>query len=85
MGRPELEDASYSFPERFLLIVCQYQVFLYMALVFESMLLFLAVLSLLFADLNQAAATMLFIDFVLLGLVLALTVAGLVLCNRQKP
>lgn len=83
MDRPDLEEASYSFSERFLLVVCQYQVFLYVALVLESMLLFLAVLSLLFADLDRAAATVLFIDFVLLGVVIALTVAGLVACNRR--
>lgn len=83
MDRPDLEEASYSFSERFLLVVCQYQVFLYVALVLESMLLFLAVLSLLFADLGRAAATVLFIDFVLLGVVIALTVAGLVACNRR--
>jgi hypothetical protein len=83
MSGPEIEEASYSFSERFLLVVCQYQVYLYMALVLESMLLFLAILALFFADLNQASAIVLFMDFVLLGVVMALTVAGLVVCNRQ--
>lgn len=83
MTSPGLEDASYSFSERFLMLVCQYQVFLYMALVLESILLLLAMLSFLAADLDQASATVLFIDFVLLGVVMALTVAGLVACNRR--
>jgi hypothetical protein len=83
MSGPEIEEASYSFSERFLLVVCQYQVYLYMALVLESMLLFLAILALFFADLNQASAIVLFMDFVLLGVVMALTVAGLVVCNRR--
>lgn len=79
----DLEEASYSFSERFLLLVCQYQIFLYVALVLESMLLSLAVLSWLFADLSEASATVLFIDFVLLGVCMALTVGGLVVCTRR--
>lgn len=83
MSRPDLEEASYSFPERFLLLVCQYQIFLYMALVLESMLLSLAVLSWLFADLSAGSATVLLIDFALLGVCLTLTLAGLVACTRR--
>lgn len=83
MSGPDLEDASYSSSERFLLVVCQYQIFLYMALVLESMLLLLALLSLLFADLDQASATILVIDFVLLGGVMAPTAAGIIVCNRR--
>lgn len=82
MSRADLEEATYSFPERFLLLVCQYQIFLYMALVVESMLLSLALLSWLVADLSPASATVLLIDFVLLGFALALTIGGLVACNR---
>lgn len=83
MSRPDLEEASYSFPERFLLLVCQYQIFLYMALVLEAMLLSLAVLSWLFADLDAGSATVLLVDFVLLGVCLTLTIAGLAACARR--
>lgn len=84
MSGPELEEASYSYTERFLLIVCQYQIFLYMILVVASMLLFLAILSFVFADLDEAGRIVLYIDFLLIGVVMGLSIAGLVVCNRLQ-
>jgi|GEM_PF-3720619 len=79
----ELEEASYSFPERILLNLCQFTYILYIAFVLEMMLLVLAVLSLLFGAHNRASQTILLLDFVLLGLATVPTVLLIVACNRR--
>jgi hypothetical protein len=79
----ELEDASYSFRERLLTTMCGYQFLLYMAFVLEMMLITLAVLSALFADLKPETQIILLVDFVLLGVATVPTVGLIVFCNRR--
>ena len=79
----ELDEASYSFFERLLLLICRFEFILYLVLVVESMLLLLAILSFIFADLDASTEVVLLLDFVLLAIAIVPTAVGLVLCNRR--
>lgn len=78
----DVEEASYSYRERFLLKICQYQFVLYMALVLEMMVLSLAVMSLLFGRLDEATQLILLFDFIILGVLIVPTVGGIYVCSR---
>lgn len=71
-----------TFRRRLLKSVCQHDYLMYLAFTFEVMLLVLAVLSFLYADLDEATRTILLIDFVLLGGLLVVTVALIYGCHR---
>lgn len=75
---------SRSFRDRLLSNVCRYDFVLYMAFVFQVVLLLFAVLSYLFADLDAETQAILLIDFVLLGVAFALTVALIFVCRRRQ-
>jgi len=81
----ELEEASYPLRLRFVMVVCQYSFLLYIALVLEMMLLTFAVFAAVFAEQGPAGATILLIDFVLLGVATVPTVGFLIVCNRRDP
>jgi len=79
----ELEETENSFLDRLVLLVCEFNFLLYMALILELMLLLLATLSALFAELSEQTQIVLLLDFLLLGVTIALTVGGIVLCQRR--
>jgi len=77
-------DASYSFPRRVLIRICEYDFFLYLAFVLEVILLLFALLSFLFANLDAETWTILMIDFALLGVTLGTTIGLINLCGRLR-
>lgn len=71
-----------TFRRRFLKKICQHDYLLYLAFIFEVMFLVVAVLSLLYADLDEATQTILILDFVLLGGLLVGTVGLIYGCKK---
>lgn len=71
-----------TFHDRLMGRVCQYDFALYIAFIFEIVLLLLAGLSYLFANLNRETEQILLLDFALLGVAFALTTALIYLCRR---
>jgi len=76
--------SSTTFRERFLRNICQYDFAIYLAFVVEVVILLFSLLSFLFADLDTETGTILFIDFVLLGSALAVTVGFLYICSQRR-
>jgi len=80
----EIEEIEpYSFHERVLMLVCQYAFLLYLAFVFEIVLLVFATLSYLYADLNKATRSILMLDFAVLGVAVLVTTGLIRLCNKS--
>ena len=77
-----VKESSYTFFERAKLLVCRNQYLLYVALVLESMLWTLAILSLLFGRLDDGTRLVLYIDLLLLSIVTLPVVGGLIMCRR---
>lgn len=72
------------FRERILINVCQFDYLLYMTLVFQMVLGILSVVVFVFGDLNPASHSIMIINFVLLGVLLALTVTLIYICGRYR-
>lgn len=77
-------DREPSFRDRLLGNVCQYDYLMYIVLVLEILLLLLALLSYLFADLNDETRAILLLDFVLLGILFAGTVLVIKVCGSHR-
>ena len=78
-----MEDLSSSFTDRLIGNICSWDYLLYIAFIFEIVLLLFALLALFLGDLDTETQTILYIDFVLLGIVLAATIYLISLCNRR--
>lgn len=72
-----------SFAQRVIGNICEYDFVLYWALVFEIVLLLFATMAFVFGDLDRQTELVLLLDFVLLGIVLAVTVGLIRLCGRR--
>jgi len=79
----KLDDASSGLFRRISTLVCAQQHVLALAFAFEMAMLSLAVLSLLFGDLNAATKTVLLLDFALLTVVIVPTAGFLIHCLRK--
>lgn len=79
----ELDESSGGFARRLSILVCSQIHILALAFVFEIIMLLLAVLSLLFGDLDTETQTVLMLDFILLGIVTIPTAAAILFCTRQ--
>lgn len=84
MSNPDgLDDASTGLRRRVSILICSQIHVLALAFVFEMIMLLLAILSLLFGDLNTATRTVLILDFALLGAVIIPTGGLLLHCSRK--
>jgi len=72
------------FRERILIKICQFDYVMYMTLVLQMVLGIFSVLVFVFGDLNPASHSIMIINFVLLGVLLALTVTVIYLCGRYR-
>lgn len=78
-----MSDERDAFRGRFMRTVCQHDYLMYLAFTFEVMLLLLAVLSFLYADLDRSTRSILILDFVLLGGLFTGTVGLIYVCNSR--
>lgn len=78
-----MEEPSSSFRDRLVGNICSWDYLLYVAFIFEVVLLLFALLAFFLGDLDTETQTILYIDFILLGIVLAATIYLISLCNRH--
>ena len=78
-----MEELSSSFKDRLIGNICSWDYLLYIAFILEIVLLLFALLAFFLGDLDTETQTILYIDFVLLGIVLAATIYLISLCNRH--
>lgn len=79
----EIEDADEGLLQRILYLICSQSHILIIAFAFQMMLLTLAIMSALFADLNSATQIVLVIDFVLLAVAIAPTFGLMWYCRQN--
>jgi len=72
------------FRERLLDNICQFDYIYYLAFTIEVLLLIGSLVSYLFGDLDEQTRNILILDFILLGVLFALTTSAIYICSRRS-